>query len=33
MDNLEDMDKFLERYNQLRLSQEETNYEQTNHMY
>ena len=23
MDNLEEMDKFLERYNQLRLSQEE----------
>ena len=32
MDNLEEMDKFLERYNLLRLNQEETEkHEQTNH--
>ena len=31
MDNLEEMDKFLERYNLPRLNQEETKYEQTNH--
>ena len=30
MDNLEEMDKFLERYNFPRLIQEETKYEQTN---
>ena len=31
MDNLEEMDKFLERYNLPRLNQEERKYEQTNH--
>ena len=33
MDNLEEMNKFLERYNVPRLNQEEINrkYEQTNH--
>ena len=29
MDNLEEMDKFLERYNLPRLNQEEIEYEQT----
>ena len=31
MDNLEEMDKFLEMHNLPRLNQEETKYEQTNH--
>ena len=31
MDNLEEMDKFLERYSIPRLNREETKYEQTNH--
>ena len=31
MDHLEEMDKFIERYNLPRLNQEETKYEQTNH--
>ena len=33
MDNLEEMDKFLEKHNLQRLNQEEINrkYEQTNH--
>ena len=31
MDNLEEMDKFLETYNLPRLNQEEIEYEQTNH--
>ena len=31
LDNLEDMDKFLERYNLPRLNQEKTKYEQTSH--
>ena len=33
MDNLEEMDKFLERHYLPRLSQEERKYEQTNHRY
>ena len=31
MDNLEEMDKFLEKHNLPRLNQEETKYKQTKH--
>ena len=31
MDNLEEMDQFLEKHNVLRLNQEEIEYKQTNH--
>ena len=31
MDNLEEMGKFLERYNLLKLNKKETKYEQTNY--